>query len=120
MARLAARLRAAIAAVPGAEVLTPEGGALPNTLLVAFDGCPGESVMAALDARGIRVSTGSACASGARVPPEVLLAGGVTRSDAARAVRVSLSWASTGDDSDALVAALPEVLARVRGARPTS
>lgn len=120
MARLTARLRAAIAAMPGADVLTPAESALPNTLLVAFDGCPGESVMAALDARGIRVSTGSACASGARVPPEVLLAGGVSRSDAARAVRVSLSWASTGDDSDALVAALPEVLARVRGARPTS
>ena len=120
MARLTARLRVAVASLPGAEVLTPAEDALPNTLLVAFDGCPGESVMAALDARGIRVSTGSACASGARVPPEVLLAGGATRADAARAVRVSLSWASTAEDSDALVAALPEVLARVRGARATS
>ena len=120
MARLTARLRAAISSLPGADVLTPAEGALPNTLLVAFDGCPGESVMAALDARGIRVSTGSACASGARVPPEVLLAGGASRADAARAVRVSLSWASSAEDSDALVAALPEVLARVRGARATS
>jgi cysteine desulfurase len=120
MARLAARMREEIAALPGAAVLTPREDALPNTLLVAFDGCPGESVMAALDARGIRVSTGSACASGARVPPEVLLAGGVARADAARAVRVSLSWASTDADADALLAALPETIARVRGAAPTS
>lgn len=119
-AGLVARLRDEIAAMPGADVLTPREDALPNTLLVAFDGCPGDAVMAALDARGIRVSTGSACASGARVPPEVLLAGGANRADAARAVRVSLSWASEESDVDALVAALPEVLARVRGARPTS
>jgi cysteine desulfurase len=120
MARLSARLRAAIAAMPGAAVLTPEEGALPNTLLVAFDGCAGDAVMAALDARGVRVSTGSACASGARVPPEVLLAAGVARPDAARAVRVSFSWTSADDDVDAFLAPLPEVLARVRGAGPTT
>jgi cysteine desulfurase len=120
MAAAVAALRGALSAMPGAEILTPPDGALPNTLLVAFEGCPGDAVMAALDARGIRVSTGSACASGARVPPEVLLAAGRSRADAARAVRISVSWASTGDEILALVAALPEVVERVRDARPTS
>jgi cysteine desulfurase len=120
MAKLLEQLRDAAAAMPGAQVLSPAEDALPNTLLVAFEGCAGDAVMAALDARGIRVSTGSACASGARVPPEVLLAAGASRADAARAVRVSLSWASEASDVAAFAGALPEVLARVRGARATS
>jgi len=103
-----------------AEILTPPEGALPNTALAAFVGCPGDAVMAALDARGLRVSTGSACASGARVPPEVLVAAGRSPADAARAVRVSTSWATTRDEIFALVAALPETLARVRAAGATS
>lgn len=113
-------LRAAVMAIAGAEILTPEDLHLPNTLLVAFDGCPGDAVMAALDALGIRVSTGSACASGARLPPEVLVAGGRSRSEAARAVRISVSWATADGEILALAAALPEVVARVRAARPTS
>ncbi len=120
MQGLVGTLRDAVAAMPGAEIVTPAQGALANTLLVAFDGCPGDAVMAALDARGIRVSTGSACASGARLPPEVLLAGGRSREEAARAVRISASWATTAAEIRALVAALPEVLTRVRAARPTS
>jgi cysteine desulfurase len=115
-----APLREFLASRPGAEVLTPTTDALANTLLVAFAGCPGVPLMAALDARGVRVSTGSACASGARLPPEVLLAAGRTRDDAARAVRISASWATTRDEILALVAALPEALARVRDAGTTS
>jgi cysteine desulfurase len=107
-------------ATRGAEILTPSERALPNTLLVAFEGCAGDALMAALDARGLRVSTGSACASGARLPPDVLLAAGFAPRDAARAVRVSASWATTRAEILALVAALPETVARVRDAGTTS
>jgi cysteine desulfurase len=119
-ADLIASLRPAVAAVEGAEILTPERDALPNTLLFAFDGCQGDAVMAALDALGVRVSTGSACASGARLPPEVLVAAGRAPADAARALRVSVSWASVPAEISALVAALPGVVSRVRAARATS
>jgi cysteine desulfurase len=115
-----APLVAFLDAAPGARILSPRERALPNTLLVSFDGCAGDAVMAALDARGLRVSTGSACASGARIPPEVLVAAGFAREDAARAVRISASWATTRDEILALVAALPETLARVRDAGTTS
>jgi cysteine desulfurase len=120
MAAAAAELRRGIASIPGAEILTPEDAALPNTLLVAFDGCPGDALMAALDGRGVRVSTGSACASGARVPPEVLVAAGRPRADAARAVRLSASWATAPEEILAALPALADSVARVRAAGPTS
>jgi cysteine desulfurase len=119
-AALVAELRAGLAALPACEILTPTTDVLPGTLLASFDGCPGDATMAALDALGFRVSTGSACSSGARLPPEVLVAGGRSPAEAARAIRISLSWRSSRDDVRALLATIPEVLARVRRAQPTS
>ena len=120
MAELIAVAAAAVAAIPGYEILSPAAGSLPNTLLVAFAGCGGEAIMAALDARGVRVSTGSACASGARVPAEVLLFGGRDRAAAARAIRISASFRTDEDDILALTGVLAGIVARVRAAGPTS
>ena len=104
----------------GGELLTPPSCALPGTLLLAFRGCPGDSLLAALDARGFCVSTGSACASGARTPPEVLLAAGRNAQDAARAIRVSVSWASSPREIFALIEALAVLVPHVRRAGTTS
>jgi cysteine desulfurase len=120
MRRVLAPLSDFLDGFPGAERLTPREDCLPNTLLVAFEGCPGDALLAALDARGLRVSTGTACASAARVPAHVLLAAGFPPRDAARAVRVSVSWASTEDEILTLVRALPDVVARVRSAWTTT
>ena len=114
--RLLAPLRAFVGTTPGGEVLTPADGALPNTLLVAFEGCSGETLLLLLDARGVRVSTGTACTSGARRPADVLLAGGRTAADAARAVRVSTSWRTTAADVERLCAAIGDALPRARAA----
>jgi cysteine desulfurase len=120
MAARTAELRTAALCIAGAEILTPDEDALPNTLLVAFEGCPGDAVLAGLDALGVSVSTGSACASGARLPPEVLLAAGRSREDAARAVRFSVTPTTTARDVERAAEALARVVARVRDARPTS
>ena len=103
----------------GAEVLTPVADALPNTLCVAFAGCPGEAVLASLDARGIRVSTGSACTSGARVPPAILLAAGWPREQAAQAVRLSVGTDTAESAIGSVLAALAEVVPRIRSALAT-
>jgi cysteine desulfurase len=113
-------LRRLLGEVPGLSCLSPPDGVLANTVLFAADDCPGDALMAALDGLGFRVSTGSACASGARLPPEVLVAGGWSAADASRAVRVSVSWATRADEILALVGALPGVVARVRAAAATS
>jgi cysteine desulfurase len=111
---LAADLRDVLLA-RGGELLSPPDG-LPGTLLVAFPGVPGDTLLAALDGIGIQVSAGTACTSLARTPPEVLLAAGHPRERAARAVRFSLPWNAREDDASRLAAALDVVLPRVRNA----
>lgn len=112
-------LRAGIRAL-GGEILGPARDSLPGTCLAAFDGCPGDSLLAALDASGILVSAGTACASLARTPPEVLVAAGMASADAARAVRFSVSWRSTRDDVARALSALRQAVPRVRAAWQTT
>ena len=61
-----------------------------------------------LDRAGIAAHSGSACSSEALEPSPVLEAMGV---DAHRSLRVSVGWSSTDADIDALLDALPGVIA---------
>ena len=85
-----------------------------NTLNVAFEGCDGETLLAALDLEGIAVSTGSACSSGSLEPSPVLLAMGYPPSLARGAIRFSLWSGNTGEEIDRVCAVLPRVVARAR------
>lgn len=76
----------------------------------------GETLLLLLDQAGIACSSGSACASGALDPSHVLLALGVSRDLAKGSLRFSLGRASTDEDVDAVLAALPEVVTRARRA----
>src|SRR5205823_14142126 len=58
------RLENAAREIPGARIAGVEAPRVCNTLNVAFEGCDGETLLAALDLEGIAVSTGSACSSG--------------------------------------------------------
>jgi len=62
------------------------------------------------------VSTGSACQAGVPEASHVLLAMGVDERDARGALRLTLGATTTAADVDALVAALPEAVARARAA----
>ncbi|GAC1347159.1 MAG: cysteine desulfurase family protein [Myxococcales bacterium] len=110
------RLEAAARAIPG--TLVPGAGSprICNTLCAAFEGCEGETLLAALDLRGIAVSTGSACSSGSLSPSKVLLAMGLSPARARGAVRFSLWRGTTADEIEAVAALLPEIVARARGA----
>ena len=90
---------------------------LPGTTLLTLPGCDADALLYLLDARGIAVSTGSACAAGALEASHVLTALGATGDDALGALRVSLGRTSTAEDVDALLAALPDVVAAARRAR---
>jgi len=70
----------------------------------------------ALDARGVCVSAGAACASGAVEPSPVLKAMGVPRELAVCALRLSMGRTTTADDVDRVCAALAESVRAVRGA----
>lgn len=87
---------------------------LPNTVNFALPGVPGETLSIALDLAGFSVSTGSACASGAVEPSHVIRELGFDEAEARSAVRVSLGWSSTAEQVDRFLAALPDVVGRVR------
>lgn len=113
---LRTRLLHGLGAVEGARVLgDPERG-VGNTALVAFEGCDGELLMMNLDLAGFAVSTGAACTAGTLEPSPVVLGLGLGESAARSTLRVSVGAGNDEDDIDALLAALPEVVARVRAA----
>lgn len=90
---------------------------LPGNAHLIVPGCDGDSLLYLLDAAGIACSTGSACQAGVPRPSHVLLAMGVSESDAGGALRLTLGHTSTQADVDAVIAALPAAIARARRAR---
>jgi cysteine desulfurase len=87
---------------------------LPGNAHFSFPGCEGDSLLLLLDARGVEVSTGSACSSGVARPSHVLVAMGQDDEQARSSLRFSLGHSSTSADVDALVEALPSVVERAR------
>jgi cysteine desulfurase len=117
--RLRERLEAVIrSADPEAVIHGAAAPRLPNTVNASFPGARSDFVLMALDARGIAVSAGAACASGAVEPSPVLAAMGVPRDLAVCALRFSLGRTSTAADVEALGAALPAALAAARRSAP--
>lgn len=110
--------------IHGVQVAVPEAvlnGApgdrrLAGNAHFTFPGCEGDSLLMLLDAAGIECSTGSACTAGVARPSHVLLAMGVDPHVARGSLRFSLGSTSTAADVDALLAALPSVVARARAA----
>ncbi len=89
-----------------------------NTTNIYFDHIDGEALVIALDLKGLAVSTGAACSSGAIEPSHVLTAMGL-RSDRARAsIRFSLGKQSTAEDVEFALALVPETVARLRELSP--
>ena len=103
------------AAVPDAVLNgDPGAGRLPGNAHFSFPGCEGDSLLLLLDARGVEVSTGSACSAGVARPSHVLVAMGADEERARASLRFSLGHTSTEADVDALLDALPAVIDRAR------
>ncbi|MCW2614160.1 MAG: iscSA [Frankiales bacterium] len=109
-------VRRVLTAVPDAVLNGPAGGVdrLPGNAHFSFPGCEGDSLLLLLDARGVEVSTGSACSSGVARPSHVLLAMGAAEDDARSSLRFSLGHTSTTAEVDALLEVLPGVVERAR------
>jgi len=91
---------------------------VPNTSSLYFGDIDGEAMVISLDLKGLAVSTGAACSSGAIEPSHVLMAMG-QRVDRARAsVRFSIGKQNTGDEIDIALALVPETVARLRELSP--
>ena len=92
------------------------GKRLPGNVHFTFPGCEGDSLLFLLDMAGIESSTGSACTAGVPRPSHVLLAMGLSESEARGAQRFSLGHTTASTDVEALIAALPGAYAQAKQA----
>jgi cysteine desulfurase len=105
----------------GVEQVAVNGGGarrVPNTTNISFDCIEGEAMVIALDLRGLAVSTGAACSSGAIEPSHVLTAMGLSADRARGSIRFSLGKQNTAEDVEFAVSLVPEVVARLREISP--
>ena len=91
---------------------------LPGNVNFCFEGVEGESLLLLLDDRGICASSGSACTSGSLDPSHVLLAIGRPHEVAHGSLRLSLCEENTEDEIDAILKAVPEIVAYLRNMSP--
>jgi cysteine desulfurase len=92
---------------------------VPNTTNIQFNHVEGESFVIALDLKGLAVSTGAACSSGAIEPSHVLIAMGLRPDQARSSIRFSLGKQTTSDDIDMALALVSETVRRLRELSPT-
>jgi cysteine desulfurase len=102
--------------VPDVRVNGDLAERVPGNLNVTIPGADAETMLLLLDRAGIACSSGSACASGAIDPSHVLSAMGLSPDEAGSSLRFSLGRTSSLADIEALLAMLPEVVSRARGA----
>jgi cysteine desulfurase len=91
---------------------------VPNTTNLYFDGIEGEALVIALDLKGLAVSTGAACSSGAIEPSHVLIAMGLRPDRAKASIRFSLGKQNTKEDIEFALAIIPETVSRLRELSP--
>jgi cysteine desulfurase len=108
--------RRAIAAVPGALLFGRDAARLSNTSCLALPGVSSELQVMALDLAGVAVSAGSACSSGKVQPSHVLRAMGADAATAGSAIRISLGWQNTAEDTERFLEAWCALAARSRAA----
>ena len=106
--------REATSRFPGVRVNGDRLQRVPNVSNVTFGGIDGESLLIALDLKGIAVSTGSACASGSLEPSHVLQALGLPRDEVRGSLRFSLGAYTTRQEIDYAVSVLAQTVARLR------
>ena len=96
--------------IPDAKLNGHREQRLPNTLNLTLPGIRGESLVLALDQKGVAVSSGSACSAGLPEPSHALMAMGLSEEEAHCAVRFTLGLGNTIDDIDRTVSIIDQVI----------
>jgi cysteine desulfurase len=105
--------------VPHSWVNGARAPRVPNTSNLTFPFIEGESMVIALDLKGIACSTGAACSSGAVEPSHVLMGLGLAPEDARATLRLSLGHQTTEEEIDFALETIPPVIERLRQLSPT-
>jgi len=113
--RLRDKLEAGILAmIPDAVIHGRGAERAPHIMNVSVPGTDSESLLMALDLRGIAASGGSACQSGSISPSHVLTAIGVRPDLASAAIRMSLGVLTTDQSIDRVIEVFPALVAKAR------
>jgi len=121
VASLRARLEHDIVArVEDCSVNGGEAPRVPNTTNLQFDNLEGEALVIALDLKGLAVSGGSACMSGATEPSHVLTAMGLVSTRARASLRFSLTKLNTEYEVNAALELVPAAVSRLRELAPVN
>jgi len=107
-----------LAQVEDAGVNGDGAARVPNTVNIHFDHIDGEAMVIALDLKGLAVSTGAACSSGAIEPSHVLIAMGLRPDQARASIRFSLGKQTVAEEIDHALRLVPETVARLRELSP--
>jgi len=120
VAELRDRLQSALLTqVPEARANGARAPRTPNTANITFFHIEGESLVIALDMRGLACSTGAACSSGAVEPSHVLTAVGMPPEEARASIRFSLGHNTAADDVDFAISVIPGAIEKLRELSPT-
>ncbi len=111
--------RGLAAKIPDSHINAANAPRTFNTTNLTFPGIEGEALVIALDLKGICVSTGAACSSGAVEPSHVLTAIGLSAEDARASIRFSLGRHTTAAEIDCALDAVPAAVAQLRELSPT-
>jgi len=103
-----------LAMIPDAVIHGRGAERAPHILNVSVPGTDSESLLMALDLRGIAASGGSACQSGSISPSHVLTAIGVRPDLASAAIRMSLGVLTTEQSIDRVIEVFPALVAKAR------
>ncbi|PWU13184.1 MAG: cysteine desulfurase [Chlamydiae bacterium] len=98
MAALRDQLEASLIEQAAPVIINGSGKRICNTSNLCFPGVQGEDLIIALDMRGVAVSHGSACSSGALEPSRILVNMGISHPLARSSIRISLSRMTTEEE----------------------
>ena len=113
------RLEAALLArIPDAVIHGRGGPRAPHITNVSVPGVDSESMLMALDLRGVACSAGSACQSGSISPSHVLSAIGVSPDLASAAIRMSLGSLTTDACIERVAELFPTLVEKARRLTP--
>ncbi len=100
--------------IPDANINGDREVRLANNANIFIPEIDGEVLLLHLDAAGIEVSLGSACAAGSLDPSHVLLAIGLNKENARRSLRFTLGRSTTEEDIDQTIEILDTIVRKVR------
>ncbi|MFM8393224.1 MAG: cysteine desulfurase family protein, partial [Acidobacteriota bacterium] len=117
--RLRDRLESGLlAAIPYVRVNGDPARRVPGLTNLNFDFVEGEGLQISLDLKGVAVSTGSACSSGATEPSHVLVAIGLDSEMGRGTIRFSFGKDNVDEDVDYVLSLLPTLVGKLRQLSP--